>query len=187
MPGKSSNVAVGLDAKIGITSDITLDLTVNPDFGQVEADPSQVNLSAFELFFQEQRPFFIEGNNTLNFPTSQNSNNNLFYSRRIGRSPQGWVDTDKSGADGVNEYVKSDSRTMILGAAKLTGKNKHGFSWGILESVTAEEKAEVDSLDTRHKETVEPLTNYFVARAQQDINKGNTLVGGMFTATHQED
>ncbi len=185
-PGKSSNVAVGLDAKIGITSDITLDLTVNPDFGQVEADPSQVNLSAFELFFQEQRPFFIEGNNTLNFPTSQNSNNNLFYSRRIGRSPQGWVDTDKSGADGVNEYVKSDSRTMILGAAKLTGKNKHGFSWGILESVTAEEKAEVDSLDTRHKETVEPLTNYFVARAQQDINKGNTLVGGMFTATHRK-
>lgn len=186
MTGKSSDVAVGLDAKIGITSDITLDLTVNPDFGQVEADPSQVNLSAFELFFQEQRPFFIEGNNTLNFPTSQDSDNNLFYSRRIGRSPQGFVDTDRSGSDAVNEYVRSDARTTILGAAKLTGKNKHGFSWGILESVAGKEKAEVDSLEVRHSETIEPLTNYFVARAQQDINKGNTLVGGMFTATNRK-
>ena len=186
MTGKSSNVSVGLDAKIGITSDITLDLTVNPDFGQVEADPSQVNLSAFELFFQERRPFFIEGNNTLNFPTSQDGDGNLFYSRRIGRNPQGWVDTDRTGNDGVNEYVRADARTMILGAAKLTGKNKNGFSWGILESVTSQERAEVDSLETRHKETVEPLTNYFVARAQQDINKGNTLVGGMFTATNRK-
>ncbi|HET9054647.1 MAG TPA: DUF5916 domain-containing protein, partial [Cyclobacteriaceae bacterium] len=177
MTGRSSHVAAGLDAKIGITSDITLDLTVNPDFGQVEADPSQVNLSAFELFFQERRPFFIEGNNTLNFPGSQNSDNNLFYSRRIGRNPQGWVDTDRAGADGVNEYVKSDARTMILGAAKLTGKNKHGFSWGILESVTAEERATVDSLGSRHTMPVEPLTNYFVVRAQQDINKGNSLIG----------
>ena len=184
--GKSSNVAIGLDAKIGITSDITLDLTVNPDFGQVEADPSQVNLTAFELFFQERRPFFIEGNNTLNFPTSNDSDNNLFYSRRIGRSPQGWVDTDQTGDDGVNEYVKSDARTMILGAAKLTGKNKNGFSWGILESVTAEEKAEVDSLDARYTVPVEPLTNYFVIRAQQDINKGNSLIGGMFTATNRK-
>lgn len=184
--GNASNVAVGLDAKIGITSDITLDLTINPDFGQVEADPSQVNLSAFELFFQEQRPFFIEGNNTLNFPTSDEGNNNLFYSRRIGRSPQGWVETDKSGPDGVDEYVQSDARTMILGAAKLTGKNENGFSWGILESVTAVEKAEIDSLETRYKETVEPLTNYFVMRAQQDINKGNTLIGGMFTATNRK-
>lgn len=185
MTGKSSNVAVGLDAKIGITSDITLDLTVNPDFGQVEADPSQVNLSAFELFFQERRPFFIEGNNTLNFPVSQESDNNLFYSRRIGRQPQGSVDTDRNGEDGVDEYVQSDARTMILGAAKLTGKNKNGFSWGILESVTGEEKAEVDSLDTRYEVPVEPLTNYFVARAQQDINKGNSLIGGMFTATNR--
>ena len=83
---------MGLDAKIGITSDITLDLTVNPDFGQVEADPSRVNLTAFELFFQERRPFFIEGNNTLNFPISDYNTNNLFYSRRIGRSPQGTAD-----------------------------------------------------------------------------------------------
>lgn len=180
MTGQSSSVAVGLDAKIGITSDITLDLTVNPDFGQVEADPSRVNLTAFELFFQERRPFFIEGNNTLNFPLTDYSNNNLFYSRRIGRSPQGSVDLS------ANEYAHANTRTTILGAAKLTGKNKHGFSWGILETVTAPERAQIDSLGTTRYQMVEPMTNYFVGRAQQDINKGNTIVGGMFTAVNRK-
>lgn len=183
--GSSSALDVGLDAKIGITSDITLDLTVNPDFGQVEADPSQVNLSAFELFFEERRPFFIEGNNTLNFPVSQFNNNSLFYSRRIGRQPQGYADPDASGEDGVNEYVKPNTGTTILGAAKLTGKNKKGFSWAILESVTSREFAEIDSVGHRRKEIVEPYTNYFISRAQQDINKGNTVVGGIFTATNR--
>jgi len=186
MTGKSSSVAAGVDAKIGITSDVTLDLTVNPDFGQVEADPSQVNLTAFELFFREQRPFFIEGSNTLNFPITDFSSNNLFYSRRIGRRPQGAVDTDESGEDNVTEYVKAKAKTPIIGAAKLTGKNKKGFSWGILESVTNPEKATIDSLGYRRKQTIEPLTNYLVARAQQDINKGNTLVGGMLTATNRK-
>jgi hypothetical protein len=184
--GKSSAIDLGLDAKIGITSDITLDLTVNPDFGQVEADPSQVNLSAFRLFFQERRPFFIEGNNTLNFPITDFNSNNLFYSRRIGRRPQGEIDTDKNEEDDVDEYVKNVPNTTILGAAKLTGKNKKGFSWGILESVTAEEKTSIDSIGYRKSEVIEPLTNYFVARAQQDINKGNTIIGGMFTATNRK-
>ncbi|RAW00334.1 DUF5916 domain-containing protein [Pseudochryseolinea flava] len=184
--GKSSRLDAGLDAKIGITSDITLDLTVNPDFGQVEADPSQVNLSAFRLFFQEQRPFFIEGSNTLNFPITDFDSNNLFYSRRVGRQPQNTPDTDPDGDDHVNEYVKKNNHTTILGAAKLTGKNKHGFSWGILESVTAKETTEIDSLGSKRNETIEPLTNYFVARAQQDINQGNTIVGGMFTATNRD-
>jgi hypothetical protein len=185
MTGSSSAIDGGLDAKVGITSDVTLDLTVNPDFGQVEADPSQVNLSAFELFFQERRPFFIEGNNTLNFPLSDFNSNNLFYSRRIGRAPQCYVETDKNGEDGVDEYSKAKSRTTILGAAKLTGKNKHGFSWGILESVTADENAKVDSLGYTRRMIVEPMTNYFVGRAQQDIHKGNTIIGGMFTATNR--
>lgn len=184
--GRSSGLDVGLDAKIGLTSDITLDLTVNPDFGQVEADPSQVNLSAFELFFREQRPFFTEGNNTLDFPLSNNSSNNLFYSRRIGRKPQGNVDTDASGDDSVVEFVKPIERTTILGAAKLTGKNKKGFSWALLESVTAREHTEIDSLGFRKKQLVEPLTNYLVGRVQQDINKGNTVVGGMLTATNRQ-
>lgn len=185
--GNSSGIDVGLDAKIGITSDITLDLTVNPDFGQVEADPSQVNLSAFQLFFQERRPFFIEGNNTLNFPVTDFWNNNLFYSRRIGRTPQGEVETDDEDEDdGVEEFVKSNNNTTILGAAKLTGKNKKGFSWGILESVTSLERTSVDSLGFSKKRSIEPLTNYFVSRVQQDINKGNTIVGGMLTATHRD-
>jgi hypothetical protein len=186
MTGNSSHLDVGLDAKIGVTSDITLDLTVNPDFGQVEADPSQVNLTAFELFFQERRPFFIEGSNTLNFPANSQSNNNLFYSRRIGRAPQGGVATDGGDDDGVAEYVKPNNRTTILGAAKLTGKNKNGFSWALLESVTSREFAEVDSLGHKRNVQVEPLTNYLVSRAQQDINKGNTVLGGMFTATNRK-
>lgn len=183
--GRKSAMDFGLDAKIGITSDITLDLTVNPDFGQVEADPSQVNLTAFELFFQERRPFFIEGNNTLDFPVSQNTNSNLFYSRRIGRQPQGSVNTDLSGEDGVTEYVERNPGTTILGAAKLTGKNKKGFSWAVLESVTASEFAEVDSLGYKRRHPIEPLTNYFVSRAQQDINKANSTIGAMFTATNR--
>ena len=183
--GQSSDLTMGVDAKIGLTSDVTLDLTVNPDFGQVEADPSRVNLTAFELFFQERRPFFIEGNNTLNFPLSGNSNNNnssdnLFYSRRIGRSPQG------APSLGINEYAKFKSRTTILGAAKLTGKNHKGFSWGVLESVTAPEQATINSAGSISHQTVEPMANYFVVRAQQDINKGNTIIGGMFTATNRK-
>ncbi|MBT1703660.1 DUF5916 domain-containing protein [Chryseosolibacter indicus] len=185
MTGSSSGVDVGVDAKIGITSDITLDLSVNPDFGQVEADPSQVNLSAFRLFFEERRPFFIEGNNTLNFPIVSFNSNNLFYSRRIGRTPQREIETDESGEDNTDEYVKTTKNSTILGAVKLTGKNKKGFSWGLLESVTAPERASVDSLGHRQKQMVEPLTNYFVGRVQQDINKGNTVVGGMITATNR--
>lgn len=186
LTGSSSGLATGLDAKLGLTSDITLDVTVNPDFGQVEADPSQVNLSAFRLFFREQRPFFTEGNNTLNFPLTEWDSNNLFYSRRIGRQPQGGVDTDALGDDGVNEYAKVDPRTTILGAAKLTGKNKKGFSWGLLESVTAKEYAEVDSLGFRKKLLVEPMANYLAGRAQQDINKGNSILGAMFTVTNRK-
>jgi len=183
--GKSSDVSVGVDGKIGITSDITLDFTINPDFGQVEADPSQVNLSAFQVFFREQRPFFIEGKSILNFPITQSvaggrfNSDNLFYSRRIGRNPQYYPDL----ADG--EYADQPDNTRILGAFKLTGKNKNGFSWGVLESITEKGEAEIDFLGVRRKEVVEPFTNYFVGRVQQDINEGNTIIGGMFTATNR--
>jgi hypothetical protein len=185
--GKSSALDVGLDAKIGVTSDITLDLTVNPDFGQVESDPSQVNLSALRQYFQERRPFFIEGSSTLSFPVTGFNSNNLFYSRRIGRAPQVEVKPDKDDVDdGIDEYVELNSNTTIVGAAKLTGKNKKGFSWGILESVTAPEKAKIDSMGFQRSQLVEPQTNYLVTRMQQDINKGNTVIGGMFTATNRK-
>ncbi len=184
--GVENSLDVGVDAKIGLTSDITLDLTINPDFGQVEADPSAVNLSAFQLFFREQRPFFLEGNNTLNFDMTQSNaggffnNDNLFYSRRIG-SPPSYYPSDDDIA-----YVDRIDNSRILGAAKITGKNKNGFSWGILESLTNLERVEVeDTLGQNRNIAVEPMTNYVVARVQQDINQGNALIGGMFTATNR--
>lgn len=174
--GSKYETNMGLDAKIGLTSDITLDLTINPDFGQVEADPSQVNLSAFRLFFREQRPFFLEGSNILSFRTSGGPNN-LFYSRRIGARPHGNLYAHEDIA-----YSDSPAQTRILGAAKITGKNAKGFSWGILESVTNREKADViDTLGNSRKEIIEPYTNYLVARAQQDLNEGQTVFGGIVT------
>jgi len=182
--GKRYGINGGIDAKIGVTNNITMDLTVNPDFGQVEADPSEVNLTAYETFFREKRPFFIEGNNITNFGLGLGDgdigNDNLFYSRRIGRRPQGYPDLK----DGWNADVPT--ATTILGAAKLTGKTQNGLSVGFVEAVTAEEKAEIDTAgSSRIYDPVEPLTNYFVGRVQKDINEGNTIIGGIFTSTNR--
>ncbi len=171
----------GIDGKIGITNDFVLDFTVNPDFGQVEADPSEVNLTAFESFFPEQRPFFVEGSNITNYKISssggESSRDNLFYSRRIGRSPQYYPDLQ------ANEYMDFPYVSKIIGAMKITGKTKDGFSLGIVESVTKEEFANVSKDGNEREVSVEPLTNYFVARAQQDFNQGNTIIGGVVTST----
>ena len=173
----------GLDGKVAVTNDLTLNFTINPDFGQVEADPSQVNLSAFELYFKEQRPFFVEGSNIFNYQLSAGggfgSRDNLFYSRRIGRQPQYYPDLEE------NEYASMPDFTRILGAFKLSGKTKNGWSIGVLESITNEEFATIDQDGNRRKEPVEPLTSFFNARLQKDINKGKTIVGGMFTATNR--
>lgn len=184
--GKDQSISAGIDAKVGITSDVTLDMSINPDFGQVEADPSQVNLSAFQLFFRERRPFFLEGNNILNFQLTSSeagggfNNDNLFYSRRIGSRP-GYFPSDEDIA-----YVDKITNTRILGAAKVTGKNKDGFSWGILESLTQKSEVEVtDTLGNTREVALAPMTNYVVGRVQQDINEGNALIGGMFTATNR--
>lgn len=182
--GRSSKLNGGIDAKIGITNNMTMDLTINPDFGQVEADPSVVNLSAYETFFTEKRPFFIEGNNITNFGLGIGDggvgNDNIFYSRRIGRQPQVYPDLK----DGW--YADVPTRTNILGAVKLTGKTKDGLSIGIVEALTAQEKAEIDTIGGREYTTVEPLTNYFVGRIQKDINNSNTIIGGIFTSTNRE-
>jgi hypothetical protein len=182
--GKTSRLNGGIDAKIGVTNNMTMDLTINPDFGQVEADPSEVNLTAYETFFSEKRPFFIEGHNITNFGLGIGDggigNDNLFYSRRIGRRPQGYPDLK----DGW--YADVPTQSAILGAAKLTGKTKNGLSVGFVEAVTAEEKAEIDTIDGRKYETVEPLTNYFVGRVQKDINNGKTIIGGMITGTNRD-
>src|SRR5664279_923742 len=181
--GKLSSLNGGIDAKIGVTNNLTMDLTINPDFGQVEADPSEVNLSAYETFFTEKRPFFIEGNNITNFNIGigdgEVGNDNLFYSRRIGRHPQGYPDLK----DGWNADVPGQS--TILGAAKLTGKTKNGLSVGFVEALTAQMDAEVDTIDGRMMKTVEPLTNFFVGRVQKDINNGNALIGGIFTSVNR--
>ena len=184
--GKLSKISAGLDGKIGITNDFTLDFTINPDFGQVEADPSEVNLTAFESYFSEKRPFFVEGQNIYQFVPNQTIvihnlySDNLFYSRRIGRYPQYYPSV------GSNEYVKMPESTTILGAMKISGKTKKGLSIGILESLTSKESALIDSAGSRRKETVEPLTNYFVGRVQQDFNKGQTILGAIFTAVNRD-
>ena len=185
--GSEGQITGGLDAKIGITNDLTLDLTVNPDFGQVEADPSAIALDGFQIFFREQRPFFVENKNIFDYRISNSEagntfgSDNLFYSRRIGRSPQGFPNT----ANG--EYVDQPENTAILGAAKFSGKTKDGWSIGVLESVTAKKYATIDNNGDRRKEVVEPLTNYFVGRLQKDFNDGDTFVGGIFTTTNRHN
>ncbi|MDQ3696712.1 MAG: carbohydrate binding family 9 domain-containing protein [Gemmatimonadota bacterium] len=174
----------GGDVKYLLTSNLTLDATINPDFGQVEVDPAVVNLSAFETFFPEKRPFFVEGAGIFSFGgascyfCSNVSSLGLFYSRRIGRQPQGsWQGT----------WADVPENTTILGAAKITGRTRNGVSVGILNALTREESASV--IDTsnggerlRFRTPVEPLANYFVGRARKDFRGGNLVVGGIATS-----
>lgn len=180
--GHTSGIDAGLNGKFGVTNNLTLDMAINPDFGQVEADPSQVNLTAYETYFEEKRPFFIEGSNIMDFNLMQMGdfmNDNLFYSRRIGRSPRDWADID----DG--EYTDRPDNTTILGAAKLTGKTRNGWSVGILESMTDREEAEISDGNNSRYETVEPMSNYFLGRVEKDFNDGNSSFGGILTATNR--
>ena len=174
--GYSLSGTAGLDAKIGLSSNFTLDLSINPDFGQVEADPSVMNLTAFEPLFEEKRPFFLEGKNIFSFDIDDVS---LFYSRRIGHAP--------SYTPGLssNEYMKMPDNTSIISAAKLSGKTPKGLSVVVLQSLTANEKAEINTTSGTKKVAVEPLTNYFVGRIQQDYKNGNTVLGGIFTSTNR--
>lgn len=186
LTGHSSGYSAGLDGKVGVTNDFTLDFTINPDFGQVEADPSEVNLTAFETYFSEKRPFFIEGRNIYQFCPNQTIvihdfySDNLFYSRRIGQYPHYYPSVTEG------ENVRMPEATTILGAAKLSGKTKKGLSVGVLESITSNENAIIDSNGQRRKESVEPLTSYFVGRVQQDFNKGETVIGGIVTAVNRD-
>ncbi len=175
-------VDVGVDLRYGLTSNLTLSATLNPDFGQVEADPSQVNLSAYESYFSEKRPFFMEGSNifAFNVGTDDGSGESLFYSRRIGRTPQRSVDA----GDG---WVESPVSTTILGAAKVTGKTAGGWTVGLLDAVTGEERARLAAGPGRPvtREPVEPLTNYFVGTLSRDFRRGGSALGMMTTATHR--
>ena len=143
---------IGLDVKYGITSNLTLDATINPDFGQVELDQPVLNLSAFETYYSEKRPFFLEGADLFR------TNFNVFYSRRIGRSPRGDIDDAN-----FEEYIDRPKATTILGAAKLTGKLAGGTSIAFLNAVTEKEKAEYLTSSEQTKESIiEPKANYSV-------------------------
>ena len=182
--GEDSKFTVGLDGKIGVTNDLTLDFTVNPDFGQVEADPAALNLDGFEVFFEERRPFFVENRSLFNYNIS-NSNaggaydsDNLFYSRRIGAAPHRNIFL------GPDQFVDAPDFTSILGAAKFSGKTNKGLSIGVLESVTQKELARVSG--GLPDQVVEPLTNFGVIRLQQDFNEGNTVLGVIGTGVNRD-
>jgi len=172
---------VGLDVKYGLTSNLTLDGTVNPDFGQVEADPAEVNLTAYETYFSERRPFFVEGADifsTVSPGFIPVSGAQFLYSRRIGRAPQGY-------ADARNGFVDQPSSTTILGATKLSGRTAGGWVLGLLDAVTAREFATVDSAGVRFRDEVEPPTNYAVLRAKRDFGDGASTLGLMGTAVNR--
>jgi hypothetical protein len=183
-PGRAGNpfndgsrpfAGAGLDVRYGVTTNVTLAGAINPDFGQVEVDPAVVNLTAYETFFEEKRPFFTEGGQVFShfarsgaseywsffYPEPQ-----IFYSRRIGRAPQGRA---------TGAYVDTPVSTTILGAAKLTGRTSGGWTVGVVEAVTGRELARTsDGFAQAHVE-VEPLTNYFVGRAQREIGRRAAL------------
>jgi hypothetical protein len=168
---------IGADLKYAVRPGLTLTATVNPDFGQVEADPAVVNLSGFETFFSERRPFFVEGSGmfTFDLDCSDGSCSGLFYPRRIGRSPRGFPSLEEG------QYARVPQQSSILGAAKLTGRFGR-FSFGALNAVTADEEATIAHGALRRTESVEPLTNFTVLRSRREFANQST-VGFMVTAT----
>jgi hypothetical protein len=174
--GTSFAQRLGLDLKYGLASNLTMDATAYPDFGQVEADPMVLNLSAYETFYPEKRPFFLEGATTFNTPMT------LFYSRRIGKAlTEGETRYDVN--YGTDEVKKFPEFATILGAGKLTGKAGN-VSLGLLNGVTGEAYATVDSSGTERRRLVEPLTNYFVGRTRADF--GSSSLGLLGTAVSRK-
>ncbi|MGH7476258.1 MAG: DUF5916 domain-containing protein [Longimicrobiales bacterium] len=166
-------LSAGADLLYRMTSNLTLNATINPDFGQVEVDPAVVNLGVYETFFPEKRPFFVEGSEIFRF-TGNTSGGDLFYSRRIGRRPQLAPPTSRADVPEV---------TNIMAAAKLSGKTADGWSIGLLEAVTAPEDATfLDPDGVQREMAVEPLANYFVGRVRRDMRGGRSAVGGVLTS-----
>jgi hypothetical protein len=179
---------VGGDLKVNLTSNLTLDATVNPDFGQVEVDPASVNLSVFETTFNEKRPFFVSNSGSFSFGgfscffCSNVSSLSPIYTRRIGRSPQ-LAGTVSERAD----FMDVAEATTILGAAKVTGRTGGGISLGLLDAVTNRETARFLPTGTTGEQTyeVEPLTNYFIGRVRKDLRGGATRVGAISTMVNR--
>jgi hypothetical protein len=181
--GRELKYRLGGDVKYRLTSNLTLNATINPDFGQVEVDPAVVNLSAFETFFQERRPFFIEGANAFGFGglscffCSNVQSLGMFYTRRIGRRPQ---------LSPAGTFVDVPDNTTILGAAKITGRLRNRTTVGFLNAITRREDADVMVEDASGRRffsrEVEPLTNYLVGRLRRDYKDGNYRFGGIVTS-----
>ena len=179
--GRERGAVAGADLRIGIARGFMLTAALNPDFGQVEADPAEVNLSASETFLTEQRPFFAEASDVFRFGTGPNFNSaeQLFYSRRIGRAPQG-TPFDRGG------HRREPRETTILGAAKLAGRTASGWRLGLMSALTDAESADVTDADGgRFRDVVEPRTGYLVARAARELDGGRTVVGAYATATRR--
>ncbi len=178
---------LGADMKLGLGSNLTLNATLNPDFGQVEVDPAVVNLTQFESFFQEKRPFFIEGSDFFNFGYGGANNNmgfnwgspDFFYSRRIGRSP--------SGSEQHSGYVDRPANTTILGAGKITGKLSDNFALGGLVALTEREYSKIDDgAGNQFDDIVEPLAGYSVVRGLNEFNQGKQAIGFLATGTKRD-
>lgn len=165
----------GVDLRYRATSNLTLNATLNPDFGQVEVDPAVVNLGVYETFFEEKRPFFLEGNEIFDFGAGGTSGGQLFYTRRIGRTPTLGAPTPEA---------TIPQTTTILGAAKLSGKLA-GWSVGSLAALTDRETARYREGGLDKTQAVEPLSGYFVGRARRELRDGRSLLGGVLTAVHR--
>ena len=167
----------GIDAKVGISSDYTLDLSINPDYGQVEADPSVLNLTAFETFYEEKRPFFMEGNEIFDFELDGDI---PYYSRRIGSAPSY---PESNGPWDISEVPRN---TTILGSAKLTGKSSKGLSVGLVNGLTAAEYGIGTNEEGEEKEIqVAPMSNYLSSRVKKEFSEGKTIVGGVFSMVNR--
>jgi hypothetical protein len=179
-PRRRGSGDAGLDLQYGITSNFTLDLTVNPDFGQVEADPAIVNLTAFESYLPERRPFFVEGSA---FLSRYIAGGQPFYSRRIGRSPQGWAQAPAGGT------VQMPETARILGAGKVSGKTTGGWGLGMLAAVTSEARAVLrdDAGAVHGHEPVEPRTYALFSRVEKDFRQGRHTVGSVLTALRRDE
>jgi hypothetical protein len=184
--GSDLSAAFGIDLKYGLKSNLTLDLSLNPDFGQVEVDPAEVNLSVFETYYSEKRPFFIEGANIFAFGYGGANSNygfnwgnpEFFYSRRVGQPPQGSVDSEG--------YVSYPEMTRILGAAKMSGKVAGNWNIGFLNAVTAREYATMDHSGSRSSQEVEPFSDYGILRAQKEFDQGRQGLGFIATGVFRD-
>lgn len=185
LPGAADDTrpSAGADLSYRLSPNVILTGTIHPDFGQVEADPSEINLTTFESLFTERRPFFVSGAEHFQFDigvpfhTRDDAfdSEQPFYSRRIGRAPLGAVPADARASN-------VPSSTTILGAAKLVGRTAGGWSFGMLSALTAPATARfVDSTGAPAGVRVQPFTHYGVARISRELGAGRSAIGAIVT------